>query len=312
MSTEKDKLKEQYEDLYGKKPFHGWDEEALKQKIEEFDGTQVDEPKTKETAPKHEKFMGIVLDPEKTYEFRLKHRQNPMTFIPREAKVWDEENKKTRMLNLSSAEDSPYTDEQDVDSPTDATAIVFTNGRVLINGIEKAKIKFLLAFDGFDQKKKILPVNESVRDMYELIDHDKLGEAAVKREEDIQDAKQIVRKATKAELANFMRSVYLLPVDSMSSDEIKKSAYDSADVDPTVILKEFTDPKHAIKGNIQKLFSKNALTDEGGYIKWKDTEGVITQYDESTSRADEALAKWVLIGGTGVKEFKERMASKLS
>lgn len=310
MSQEKEELKKKYEELYQKKAYHGWDEEKLQEMIDNF-GKEDEDKDDKPSKPKQETFKGIVLDPEKTYHFKLKHRQNPRTFIPREAKVWDEYSESTRAIKLSSVEESPYVDEQDPDAHLDATAIVFTDGQVKISGVEKAKIRFLLAFDGYDKKKKILPINEWVRDMYELVDSDKLNDSSVKRAEAVMDAQAVIRNAKKEDVANFMSAVYLLPVAQLSEAEIKKAAYDAAEVDPSIILNEFTDPKHQIKANIQKLFSLQLLDDSDGVIKWRDTDGVIMNYDESKVRADEALAKWVLVGESGTKEFKERMANKL-
>ncbi len=305
-----EELKKQYEDLYKKKAYHGWDEKALQEKIDEFGKEEEqDEPKAK--TKKQESFKGVVMDTNKSYHFRLKHVANPRTIMPRESKVWDEDTDSTRTIRLSAVEDSPYLDEQDPDSPIDSTTVIFTDGEVKIDGREKHKIKFLLAFDGYDGKKKILPNSEAVRDMYELVDHDKLNDASVKRAEAVMDAQTIIRQAKKEDIASFLSAVYLEPVSQMNEGEIKSKAYHYAEVDPKIILEEFTDPKHKIKADIQKLFGKNELVDSDGVIKWKDTEGVIMNFDESKVRADEALAKWVLVGDKGTKEFKERMATKL-
>lgn len=304
MQEEKKELQKQYEELFGKKPSFKWSAEELQSKI--------DNAGSEELAEKDDTvFKGIKIDPKRRYHFRLKHRANPQTFLPREAKVWDEEAEKTRTIRLCSVESSPYIDEQQEDAHTDATAAVFIDGNLYINGTEANKIKFVLAFDGYDKKKTILPMSEDLRDMYELVDEEKLSLANLNKEEAILDAKMLIKTAKIGEIRNFMRSVFLLGVDQMNDSDVKTSAYSSAETNPYIFLNEFTNPIHEVKANIQKLFGLQLLIEAEGSVRWADNGGVILTYNDKKERADDALAKFVILGDKPAKEFKERMESKL-
>lgn len=302
MQEEKKELQKQYEELFGKKPSFKWDAKELQSKIDKFDTEEVEDTAI---------FKGIKIDPKRRYHFRLKHRANPQTFLPREAKVWDEDTERTRTIRLCSVENSPYIDEQQEDAHTDATAAVFIDGNLYINGTEANKIKFVLAFDGYDKKKTILPMSEDLRDMYELVDEDKLSIANLNKEEAILDAKMLIKGSKMSDIKNFMRSVFLLSVDQMSDSDVKTSAYASAETNPYTFLNEFTNPIHEVKANIQKLFGLQMLIEADGAVKWADNGGVILTYNDKKERADDALAKFVILGEKPAKEFKERMESKL-
>ena len=302
MQEEKKELQKQYEELFGKKPSFKWDAKELQSKIDKFDTEEVEDTAI---------FKGIKIDPKRRYHFRLKHRANPQTFLPREAKVWDEDTERTRTIRLCSVENSPYIDEQQEDAHTDATAAVFIDGNLYINGTEANKIKFVLAFDGYDKKKTILPMSEDLRDMYELVDEDKFSIANLNKEEAILDAKMLIKGSKMSDIKNFMRSVFLLSVDQMSDSDVKTSAYASAETNPYTFLNEFTNPIHEVKANIQKLFGLQMLIEADGAVKWADNGGVILTYNDKKERADDALAKFVILGEKPAKEFKERMESKL-
>lgn len=298
-------LRNQYKEVLGKNPSPAWDAETLKQKIESA-GTE-----SQKSATGLEVFNGVEIDPKIYYTFKLKHKSNPRSIMPREAKVWDEETNTTRSIRLCSTEPSPYLDEQNPDSSIDASTVIFTDGEVTISGMDAHKLRFLLAFDGFDRKKAILPNNTHIKDMYKLIDVVKEDKQKLSLVDAKIDAQLIIRKASAKELSNFVRSVYLQPVDSMTPDAIKKYAYEQAQGDPYIVLKEFTDPKHEIKANIQRLFTKGLLSDDNNMVKWTDTNGVITVYGDD-ERADDVLTKYVLLGDAGAKAFKERMEAKLA
>lgn len=309
---EKKELQDKYREVLGKNPAPSFDIAELKRRIEEKEKEDKQEiKKAEKSGGDPTVFKGIKIDPTKNYEFRLKKRSNPRSLLPREASVWDEDTQTSRTIRLCSIEESPYLDEQNKESKMDSTAPVFTDGVLNISGVHSNRIKFLLAFDGYDKKKTIMPNNEWIRGMYELVDPEKISANNLSEEEAKQDAKQLIRNADKEELHNFMRSAFLLGVDSMSDDDIKTNAYLNAETAPYVFLNEFTNPIHAVKASVQKLFGKGELTDDNGSIKWKDTGGLIASYDDTKERADDVLAKMVLLGEKQGKEFKERMDSKL-
>lgn len=308
MSQEEKKkeLSLKYEELYNKRPHHTWDEEKLQ--------TLINEAGSVETAKevKGNVFMGIEIDPRKDYEFKLKHKQNARSILSNEAKVWDDEKGATRLIKLCSTENSPYVDEQSDGAIPDRTVLCFNNGQMIVNGREANKIKYLLAFDGYDKKSKVLNENMYLKDMYELVDKGKITENQVDREEAELEAKILVKGASGRDLSNFLRSRWLEDVDNMTDKEILSKGYKYAGEQPYIFLNDFTNPIHKIKGNVQKLFSKGLLDDANGVIAWNDTKGVILTIDPTKGvRADEALAKWVLIGSQEAKEFEKLMNSKL-
>jgi len=299
-------LRAKYKELSGKNPTPAWNTvEKLQEKI---DALTDDESGSESNL---EVFNGVVIDPSRDYKFKLKHKSNPRSIMPREAKVWDEQTQTTRSIRLCSSEQSPYLDEQDPNALIDATTPIFTDGELVISGMDASRLRFMLALDGFDRKSKVLPSNEYIRDMYRLVDEVKEDKQKLSLVDAKINAQLIIRAASPKDISNFIRSVFLQPVDSMSADAIKTFAYEQAQNDPYIFLKEFTDPKHEIKSNIQKLFTKGALTDDNNMVKWKDSQGVIITYSDD-ERADDALTKYVLIGDAGAKAFKERMEAKLA
>lgn len=298
--TEKEELQEKYKSLYGKKAFAGWDEEKLKELIAEKESAESDE------RPEFE------IDPDKTYVFKLVGEHAPVSFYPSTMKTYDEFTKRSRQIRVCSIEESPYVDEQADDAEEDFKPIIFTEGELRISGKDANRIKYLLATDSIKGKGKTLPENQHLVNRFELEDKSALIKLKLQREDDEVEAKQLVKKASQEDLRNYLRSVYLLAVDTMSDDEILLEAAIKAKQDPTNWLKDFNNPLHKIKGGIQKLFAKGELDDSNGAIKWRKTGGVILNYDEKLGvRSDEVLAKWALIDSKEAKDFKQTMDSKL-
>lgn len=271
---------------------------------------EIKEPVKEQTTDGVEIFKGVKIDPRKTYHFKLKHSENPRTLLPRESKVWCEETKSTRLIKLCSIEESPYADEQHEDSVLDRTPICFTDGDLYVRGTEGNRVKFILAFDGWDKKEKVLDQNYFVRDKYELVDQGKITAADVKLDEAKIDAGILVREASEEDLSDFLRSRFLEDVHSKTPQEVKRLGYKHASDDPYIFLNDFTDPMFKIQANIQKLFVAGQLSDNGGVVRWTDTQGIIMHLPEG-KRADEALAKWIVGGSDESKDFAKVMKQKL-
>lgn len=300
----KKELQEKYEELYSKKAFAGWDEE----KLEDMISKKEDEPQSKS------KKDSVVIDPNKTYTFKLKGDFAPVSFYPTEMEAYDSGSKRSRQIRCVSIEDSPYVDEQDGGSKEDETPIVFTGGVLQLSGTQTNRIKYLLASDSIAGKDKTLPKNSHLANRFELEDRGALSKANLKKEDDILEALQMIRKASLSDVKDFLRSYYLSDVDNNSKEDIIVEASAKAKDKPEIWLKDFNNPKHKIKADIQRLFTKGELDDSNGSVKWKKTGGIILTYDDAIGqpRADEVLAKFALLDTKEAKDFKKTMEDKLS
>lgn len=302
MTEKKKELQEKYKEVYGKRPSPAWDEVKLQEMIDNFQEEDED-PKKDE----------LNIDPSKSYTFRLKGDYAPIWYFPSKMKTWDDDKKKSRAIRVVSIEDSPYVDEQDEDAKSDSKSIIFTNGKLILQGTEKSRIKYLLASDGISGKKTILPENMHLKDKFELENKELVIKSKLDREENEEKARKLVNDSKTEELRNYLRSVYLTDVDNLSDDEIKLEAKNKVKTDAKEWLEGFNNPKHEIKANIQKLFSKGELDDTGSVIKWRKTGGVIMNYDDKSDvRADDALTKFIMAGGKEADDFKKVMATKLA
>lgn len=346
----KKELQEKYEDLYGKKAYYAWTEKELQEKIdartpktetakpvveemkpevkqevvqpkEEIKPVEVKKEevkvieKPKETKKQKEEVQEekeFEIDPNKTYHFRLlENSTSPRKILPREAKVWHEPTKSTRIIRLCSTEESPFKDEQDEDAIIDRKPLIITDGNLYIEGTEANRIRFLLEYDGNASKKKTLTGNGHIAKMYELVDNQKEVADKLTAEEAELEARILVKDANEEDLKNYLRSVYLLPVDTMSPKEIRLEANNLAkdEANAKDILKNFNNPIHKIKAKVQRLFSAGELDDKEDTVRWKNGS-VILQLKKG-ERADDALAKWVLEGSQSAKDFVSVADSKL-
>ena len=196
------------------------------------------------------------IDPNKTYHFRLlQNTTSQRKILPREAKVWHEPTKSTRIIRLCSTEDSPFKDEQDEDAILDRKPLIITDGNLFIEGTEANRIRFLLEYDGNAAKKKTLTGNGHIAKMYELVDNQKEVADKLTAEEAELEARVLVKDADEEELRDYLRSVHLLPVDTMTSKEIRLQANNLAknEVNAKDILKNFNNPIHKIKAKVHTI-----------------------------------------------------------
>ena len=296
----KKELQEEYKELYGKGAVISWNEATLEEKISEKKNPKEEED-------------GIVIDPNKTYVFKLKGEFAPVSFYPTEMETYDVVSKRSRKIRCVSIADSPYVDEQDADSTEDDKPIVFTEGGLQLQGTEANRIKYLLASDSIVGKEKTLPKNGHLANRFELEDREALSKAKLKKEDSIFEALQMIRKANLTDIKDFLRSYYLSDVDNSTKEDIIVDASGKAKDKPEIWLTDFNNPKHKIKADVQRLFNKGELSDSNGVIKWKKTDGAITNYDENSGvRADEVLTKFAMLDTKEAKDFKKTMEDKLS
>lgn len=297
----KKELQDKYEQLYDKKAYHGWDEGKLKELIAE-----------KNEEGMVEEFEEFEIDPSKTYHFRLTQKStNPRKILPREAKMWHEPTQKTRIIRLCSTEDSPFKDEQDENALVDRKPLIITDGNLYLEGIEANRIRFLLEYDGNASKSKTLPVNAHIAKMYELVDNQKEVSDRLTAEEVELKARVMIQDSNEDELRNYLRSVHLLAVDTMTEKEVRLAGSGLAK-DPNnakEMLKNFNNPLHKIKAKIQKLFITGDLDDKENAVRW--SNGSIILQLKKNERADETLAKWVLEGTAAAKDFISVVDTKL-
>lgn len=297
MTEQKKELQEKYESLAGKKAFGGWDEKTLKVKIAELERNDEDDD--------------VKIDPNKTYVFKLLGDYSPVKYFPNEAEVYHKG--KIRKIRNANTEDSPYVDEQDDNAKPSSKPIVFTNGRFEVQGTQANIVRYLLASDSIKGKDKVLPKNIVIKDMFELEDRSAIIKSKLQKEEDEFEARKLVKNSKVDDLRNYLRSVYLVGVDVLEDDEIILEATNRIKEDAKEWLRDFQNPKHKIKADIQKLFAKGELDDTGNTVKWKKTGGVILNYDDKSGvRSDDILTKFVIAGGKEADDFKKVMATKLA
>lgn len=282
------------------------------EKPKEVTKPQAKKEVAKEEIEEDEEPEEFEIDPNKTYHFRLiQNSTNPRKILPREAKVWHEPTETTRLIRLCSTEKSPYVDEQDENAVIDRKPLIITDGNLFIEGTEANRIKFLLAFDGNAAKSKTLTGNGHIAKMYELVDNQKEVADKLTAEEAELEARILVKDANEEELRNYLRSTHLLDVDNMTSKEVRLKGNDLAknEANAKDILKNFNNPIHKIKAKVQKLFGAGELDDKEDVVRWKN--GSIILQLKKGERADDALAKWVLEGSQGAKDFVSVADSKL-
>lgn len=299
----KKELQDQYAELYGKGAFKGWDEEKLQEMISAKE----------ETAPKKAKKEQFNIDPNKTYVFKLTGEFAPVTFLPTEMNAYDVESKRSRKIRCVSTEDSPYVDEQDENSKTDALPLVFNKGYVYIDGTSTNRIKYMMASDFMKGKSKTLPENAHIVGRVDVEDKDLIIADKRKKEDKVYEAMGLIRTAKLQDVKDYLRSVYLIDVDKADEDEVMIEASAKIKEDAEEWTTNFNSPKHKIKSNIQRLFNTGELEESGGEVKWKKSSGVILTYDEKKGeRADDVLAKFAMLDTKEAKDFKKSVEDKLS
>lgn len=307
----KEELKKKYEDLYGKKAYHGWDEATLQEKIDSFDGEQEEEkPKQAEAKKASDPVMDFEIDPNKEYTFDLQRRTEARHNIPTTARVWCEATDSIREIRYVKTEESPYVDEQEPSAKVEREQIKFNSKSLIISGHEQAKIRYLLAYDANGDKGKILPASNPIKNLYKLRDTTAADNAQIDHFKQVVKAGAIIEEAKIEDIRNFMRSRF--GETSERDEEIIKIAYQKAQGNPTLFVTDFTNPKHKIKAQIQKAHDAQFLSVDGNQVKYVKTGAVIKDFDQSRHSYDEALARWVLGGDKEAKEFYSLLESEVA
>lgn len=256
----------------------------------------------------------MPIDPNQTYEFVLngKFASRQRQIIPQTSKIWCEQTQTIRQIRMCAFEDSIYVDEQSEHAKPDSRPLGFTNGVLRIKGIDAYKIKYLMARDGFSGKKKVLPQNESEKNMYSLRDVQAEEQSQLKKELAIIEAKAMLSKAEDVDIENFLRSRFGEgAVLGKSADGLKVEAMKKANGNPSLFLTDFNNPKHKVKAQMQKAKAK-------GLISVKDSDvinkqgAIVHKFDTSRYTYDEALARWILEGASEqAKDFLSQIEDKL-
>lgn len=255
----------------------------------------------------------LEIDPQVIYEFKMPSKPEGVAMIPREQRAWCEVQKKIREIRYCKTEESPYVDEQSEDARPERLPITFNNGSLRINGSNAAAIRYLLASDQIKGKSKILPQNASVRDKYYLVDKSAITKSKLKYEDDEFEAKTIIKNADIEDLRTYIRSAFRQHF--ADNDELLLFASQKAGDHSEGFIKDFNNPLHKLKAQVQVLFERGILTDTKGVVSLKETGGMVltynqTQKDGTVMRADEALAKWILAGSEDSKSFKAILDEK--
>lgn len=260
--------------------------------------------------------LDLDLDPNKTYLFLLNGNATPSVYtLPKHTEVWDDELQKLRTIRYSKTEKSPYVDEQNSGASMESSDIQFIKGRLPVDGKHTSLIKYLMAFDGFDEKETINPSNERFRKLYRLHREDLVVKASRERRDKVLKASNIVNEANIDELTDFLRSSFRFNPEQAEvenkEDLIIDKALEYATEYPDKFITDFKNPKHQYKSAVQRGFEQGVLTATKDTIKWLDTDAAICKYDQSKGRADEVIAGWILATKEG-KQFYEELTVKLN
>lgn len=257
----------------------------------------------------------MEFDPQKTYEFKMTSKVEGTSFVPRSQKVWCETQQRIREIRYCKTEKSPFLDEQDENSREERLPLQFTKGSLKLDGSNAPAIKYLLASDQIRGRKKTLPQNTSVLNKYYLVDNEAVAKVKLATEEQITKARIVIRDADDESLDNFVRSEFRKSFTD--EKDLRNFAYSQVPEFAEKFLKQFNNPLHKLKAEMQVLFERGYLTDTKGVVTWSDTKGEILTFVTSKSdgtrvRADEALAKWILEGTEDSKAFQISAEEKLA
>ena len=261
-------------------------------------------PKTEEVVEEKESRFPEI-DPEANYLFKLIGSSSKSYIIPREATAWDEIEQRPRKIRYVKTESSPFVDEQDEFAVADKGIIYFIDGQKIVNGKDAALIRYLLAYDGNADKKKVMP-NCGVRGLYKL--HDPQAEAKQKRkvEEVKTKARVLIEQTGYEKLQAYARSIFKRDLEG--EDAVKTFLYDkvSADVRHAEnLLSDLNSPKHLVKYKIVKALAKGLIKTSGDKVMIASTGNVIVRYDtkDPNNSYDEVLAKHILEEKEGYQDI---------
>lgn len=243
------------------------------------------------------------IDPDGVYEFTL-NVDEQRRYIPSTAKVWDEHQQRIRQVRLTSTEESPYLDEQDVDAKP-LPSLMFNKRTLILSGREANKVKYLLALDANSAKSKILPENNLQKGLYTLRDIVEEKRQAIAKEEQILDAKNIVKDTAVDKLAVFLRSKLGIKVDEL---DVKRRAYLLAETNPKAFIEHINDPIHDLKAKFQELVEEGVVVVDNGDVILTSSKAIIFNFDaRKTNRADDEVAKFILTGTDEAKNLKKTL-----
>jgi len=302
---EKKELQLKYEEVFHKLPFHGWSIEQLEEKIKE----KMSGEKQSVAKPAKNIFKGVEIDPKKTYNFKSIGIESPRIILAREMQTWDDELGIERTIRLCDTEQSPYVDEQEENARLTNTMLSLDGGNYNVSGMKANIIRYILASDFIKGKSQVIPENEGFRNLIELEDTQRETASQLKREDEEDEANDIVRNASIEELRDYLQSVYLINLDD--DGEVKLTARRKAKDNPVEFVKNFNNPLHKLKANVQKLLANGELSESGGVVKWAKTGAVAVTLDRKVTDVPEGVAKFVLAGSKEAKAFKDLLDSKL-
>ena len=254
--------------------------------------------------------LDFEVDPDKTYEFRMKKTRKGLKNLPRESVCWDEKEGRPREIRYCKTETSPYLEDQSEYSKPSHIAAVWKNGVLKVPGTNEALIRFLLAYDGFEPKKQVMRNNLHIRGEYYLYDGEKEAKAERNRKQLELDAQKVVNEADEEKLAYFMRSNFNVRT---SGDALFARAFELAKQNPLDFVKNFNNPIHKLRVDMATLFEQGILEERNGRIAWTSSNSQVHTYNPASTKANavEVLAKWILSGAKEAKEFQEIAYAKL-
>ena len=243
------------------------------------------------------------IDPSGVYEFTL-NVDEARRYIPSTARVWDEHEQRIRQVRLTNTDDSPYVDEQYVESKP-LPSLFFNKRKLILSGREANKIKYLLSLDANSAKSEILPENARQKGLFTLRDIVEEKRQILAKEEQILDAKNVVKDTPLDKLAIFLKSKLGVTV---ADEDVKRKAYLLAESSPLAFIEHINDPIHDLKAKFQDLVAQGTVVVDNGDVILTVSKSIIFNFDaRKSARADEEVAKFILSGTDEAKALKKTL-----
>lgn len=242
---------------------------------------------------------------------------SPVLYLPSKIAMVDPESGTIRTANYNKVEESIWLDEQENKFTEKFDRPIFKNGKLIVSGREKSKVKFLLAHDWIEGKEHINPRNNTNRGKFRLIDKNLALRNSKDKRELIAKANKVILESELEDLKRFMKSEFGIdPYTDKKIDNPEDSLYDKAYeksfTHAEKFVVEFNNPKHEIKSNILQGFHLGLLDDiEDGVIKWKDTLAKIYTFNDFSKRSEDVLTAWVLTGSKDASAFYSNLKVKI-
>lgn len=234
--------------------------ETKKVDTKKTDSKKVEEVKEEEVVK--DPVLDFEIDPNKTYEFRLKEASYRY-IVPSVATVLDETDGNPREIRLTNTSNSPFVEDQPENTKPSSNTLSFIDGKLILQGTQAPAIRYLLAYDGFAGKKQILPSSTTVKGLYTLFIPEEEEKKKLELEEAKLEAKLAIKKASDQEVADFITGI---KNSILSGDSARLEALRYAESNPKIVMDGLTNPVFKTKAQLIKASFKGLIAVANGQI----------------------------------------------